>query len=44
MFLNPWTNKSTQTYLDKIEKLKEKLRDCDAIVIGAELDYQWLPI
>lgn len=35
MFLNLWTNKSTQTYLDKIEKLKEKLRDCDAIVIGA---------
>lgn len=35
MFLNLWTNKSTQTYLDKIEKVKEILSDCDAIVIGA---------
>ena len=35
MFLNPWTNTSTKTYLDKIEKLKEKLNHCDAIVIGA---------
>ena len=35
MFLKRWTMKSTENYLNEIEKLKEKIEKADAIIIGA---------
>ncbi|MGN0514025.1 MAG: SIR2 family NAD-dependent protein deacylase, partial [Lachnospiraceae bacterium] len=35
MFLRNMTNKSTETYSDKLNQLKDALKDADAIIIGA---------
>lgn len=35
MFLRSLMNKSTETYLDKLHRLKSALNDADAIIIGA---------
>lgn len=35
MFSRIWTKKSTESYSEKIEKLREVLRKADAVVIGA---------
>lgn len=34
MFSGSWTQKSTENYLDNIERLKEALKAADAIVTG----------
>ena len=35
MFLKSLTNKSTEKYSDKIERLKKEMKQADAVIIGA---------